>query len=520
MGEVALRSRRRRIIDRPRLIRALDRSGAQVRTLVASAGYGKTTLAEQWSGVPGRRTTWFRARRSAADVAVVARGFAEAAADILPGAGGRMLERLAVTPDPDRDAELLAEMLAVDLATWPSDAWVVVDDYQWVAESRASDAFVGTIVANAPVQLLVAGRTRPSWVTSRDVLYGNVLEIGRAALAMTEEEIDLVLGSARDLAPGLLALAEGWPAVVALSSASTAAEMQVDPEVPEELFDFFADEVFRRLDPAVQDGLCRLAALPVVDEDVAHVALGESVAATVLLEAVDLGIMDAREGRLELHPLAASFLQRRAVDSQPPIEDSVIVGVVDVYRRRGEWDAAFELAHRRGMVDVLEAVLREGVDQLLRFGRLATLESWLQAAADAEVVSPALRVAEAELSLRHGRHFTALTLLEPDLADPPRDEAVAFDVFSTAARAAHIAAKEHDALDYYERALERATTREQRRAAIEGSCAPRPWRCRLPTISSSSSGRRLTEETPPSSSGSLTGRLVSDSALATTRSDQ
>jgi len=48
------RLRRRRILERPRLIWALDRSRARVRMLVAGAGYGKTTLAEQWAA-QGRR---------------------------------------------------------------------------------------------------------------------------------------------------------------------------------------------------------------------------------------------------------------------------------------------------------------------------------------------------------------------------------------------------------------------------------------------------------------------------------
>ena len=66
--------RRRRIIERPRLIRALDRSQARVRMLVAAAGYGKTILSEQWAGQEGRRAAWYRARRSAIDVAVLATG--------------------------------------------------------------------------------------------------------------------------------------------------------------------------------------------------------------------------------------------------------------------------------------------------------------------------------------------------------------------------------------------------------------------------------------------------------------
>ena len=46
--------KRRRIIERPRLFAFLDESRARVRTLVAPAGYGKTTLAEQWVARDGR----------------------------------------------------------------------------------------------------------------------------------------------------------------------------------------------------------------------------------------------------------------------------------------------------------------------------------------------------------------------------------------------------------------------------------------------------------------------------------
>src|SRR5262245_44600891 len=91
------RIRPRRLIERPRLIRALDRSDARVRALVAGPGYGKSILAEQWGASDDRSVAWFRARRSAADVTVVARGLVAAADEIVPGAGRRMLQRLAVT---------------------------------------------------------------------------------------------------------------------------------------------------------------------------------------------------------------------------------------------------------------------------------------------------------------------------------------------------------------------------------------------------------------------------------------
>ena len=73
--------RGRRIIERPRLTCALDLSTARIRMLVAGSGYGKTILLEQWAPRDGRVVGWFRARPSATDVAVVARGLARAHVD-------------------------------------------------------------------------------------------------------------------------------------------------------------------------------------------------------------------------------------------------------------------------------------------------------------------------------------------------------------------------------------------------------------------------------------------------------
>ena len=39
----------RRIIERPRLLRRLEEANARTILLVAPAGYGKTTLAQQWA---------------------------------------------------------------------------------------------------------------------------------------------------------------------------------------------------------------------------------------------------------------------------------------------------------------------------------------------------------------------------------------------------------------------------------------------------------------------------------------
>jgi ATP/maltotriose-dependent transcriptional regulator MalT len=186
--------------------------------LVAGAGYGKTTLAEQWAA-HGHRVAWIRARRSSADVAVLARQMAAAGASVVPGADRRLTERLNATKDPAEELSILVDLLSEDLAAWPDDAWLAIDDYQYVKESATAEAFVEGVIDQSPVQVLIATRERPSWVSMRSVLYGEVLEIGQAMLAMSEEEVqDLLAGANEELSTGLLALAGGWPAVVGLAS--------------------------------------------------------------------------------------------------------------------------------------------------------------------------------------------------------------------------------------------------------------------------------------------------------------
>ena len=64
--------RRRRIIERPRLMRMLDDGQGRIRMLVAPAGYGKTTLARQW--LEGKRAAWYTGTPASTDVAALAAG--------------------------------------------------------------------------------------------------------------------------------------------------------------------------------------------------------------------------------------------------------------------------------------------------------------------------------------------------------------------------------------------------------------------------------------------------------------
>ncbi len=463
------RIRRRKIIERPRLIRALDRSDARVRMLVAGPGYGKTILTEQWAPRGQHVVGWFRARRSAADVAVTARALVAASDAVVGGAGRRLLERLTVTQDPEREAVLLAEMLAEDLGGWPDQGWLVIDDYHHVAVSVASEAFVQTIVGCSPVQILIASRTRPSWVAPRAILEGEVLEIPQASLAMSADETEEILQGARtELTSGLVALAGGWPAVVGL--AGMAPDIQdIDAVMPETLYEFFAEELYRGLEPTVRTGLAILAAMPLVDRPLAATLLGANQAEKVCNEAIAIGVLEDREGRLDFHPLMRSYIERRALDEKEVATSEGIANAWAHYSSRDEPDAAFDLAHQFGDPSDIDRLLVESMDGLLNNARLPTLELWVSRAAALAGETPTVLVAQAEIALRRGRPLIAQSLADRAKRDERATQSILYRASIIGGRAAHIGLREHDALTLYQEAEAMSSSDAERRLARWGT---------------------------------------------------
>ena len=430
---------RRRVIQRPRLLGLLDESKTRVRTLIAPAGYGKTTLAEQWIHTKGRRGGWYTARRSSTDVAALALGLAQVSTTLVPGCDERLREHLRALSGSTAKVDVLAEILCEDLASWPKDGWLVIDDYQEISASEDAERFVGALAMAAPVQLLIASRQRPSWVTARRILYDEVLELNQTTLAMDAHEASQVLaGRSPPSAAGLVAVANGWPAVIGLAGVSNV-ELEGSEQLPESLYRFFAEEVFASLDDDVKGGLATLGVAPVLDRELAAELLGPERAEVVSGAALEVGILVERGGLFELHPLARSFLEDRCAQLGFSPEPDSVLKTVDHYIARREWDAAFDVIARSVLGDRLELLVLEALDDLLDTARLQTVEAWCEMGASLNLEAPALLLARSEVALRHGNlaesqdYAEAAASLKSDLK---------FRALCLAGRAAHIASRE------------------------------------------------------------------------------
>jgi ATP/maltotriose-dependent transcriptional regulator MalT len=122
----------RHVIKRPRLTKLLDEAEAPILLLVAPAGYGKTTLAREWTAQRGRTALWYRARTGASDVAVIARSISKALAPLSSTVERSTRELLAALNRPEDEPEVIADLLADELDDWPVGTWLVIDEYELV----------------------------------------------------------------------------------------------------------------------------------------------------------------------------------------------------------------------------------------------------------------------------------------------------------------------------------------------------------------------------------------------------
>jgi ATP/maltotriose-dependent transcriptional regulator MalT len=453
--------KRRRIIERPRLISLLDESPARVRTLIAPAGYGKTTLADQWIAKGGRRGAWFTLRPSSTDVAALALGLARAATAVIAGCDVRLREHLRALPAPAEHVDVLADLLGEDLADWPSDAWLVLDDYQEIVGRTDAEKFVEALLAESPIQLLITSRQRPSWITMRRILYGEILELNQTELAMDGHEAAEVLADRNAAsASGLVALASGWPAVIGLASV-TEAEIGEQESVPESLYQFFAEEVYGALEDEVQTGLATLAIAPLIDHGLATRLLSED-AERICATALDVGILVERDGRFEIHPLARAFLENTRETLATSVTAAAVAECISHFRERRDWDAAFDVIVRHGEPAQVESLLGDALDELLETARLSTIDSWCD---HAGTEPPIPSLARAEVALRRGRLVAAQAHAESVTTDRPE---IQFRALSVAGRAAHLSSREEEALALFERAEAIAPTDELRRESLIG----------------------------------------------------
>ena len=445
------------------IARLEEGGGARVAVFAAPAGYGKTTLARQWSQRQIGPVGWYRTTRASGDVALLAVQLDEVLASIapdLPREPHKVASIASVNPSP----EPLGRAILRTFESLTQDVLLVVDEWE-LAGTPEAEKLLSMLVDGLDIRFLITTRTRPDWFTPRLEVYGEGLEIGLDELAMTDEEAARVLnafgavsGRAR-----MMRTAGGWPAVLGLAAMSGDIDLTSSRLLSHTLYDFLASELLATAATETQTALMLLATASVTDLDGARALLGSDTDEAIR-DAVARGLLAVTERRsLSLHPLLRELLIRRFAETDSATRGGLLLRCRRLITAR-RWDEALCVAEAGHDAAFVTEAIGAALDDLLAAGRTSSLQRWVAACRAAGADGGLIDYAESEALLRGAELDRAMALATQ--AAGSLDGDLAARAHLVAGRSAHLTDRSNRTEQHAELAAASAETSETREGAL------------------------------------------------------
>ncbi|MCP3707771.1 LuxR C-terminal-related transcriptional regulator [Paraburkholderia sp. CNPSo 3274] len=416
-------------------------ASAQTARLVlirASAGFGKTTLLQQYAGhcrAHRREVAWLRLDAADNDLG----RFLQHLDAALPGTRTPR----ALTLDPDTFASSLIERVAAH----GKPLAILFDDFESV-QSPAVLAFMQDLIAALPPgnALVAASRVTPELGIGRIRARGELLDINPAALRFTlaeasafiREKCALPLRDA-DIAT-LHRCTEGWATAIYLATLSLRTRTDHAAFVASfsgtnlELAEYLAEDILARQSEACRSFLLETSALPEFSAALCDAATGRNDSREMLdyLERANLFLvpLDGERSWYRYHRLFASFLQHRLRAAQPEREREVHGAAarwyLDAQRPVPAIDHLLDAGDEAGAL----AEIARHSRALLGSGRLRLLMRWLDRIGAARLATrPDVGLTYAWVLLLNRRYADAMrttqSIVEGSVGQPNQDS-VAF----------------------------------------------------------------------------------------------
>ena len=379
-------------IARPRLIDQLSRSEARLVTITAPAGYGKTTLAVDWSirqQSAGLAVSWLRAEAEHNEPGVFLLYLARAIEAVCPGAA-------AVAVDMLEDSRLAPEYAVIaalvnGIAESGEELCLFIDDYHLLAKDEIHCA-IRFLHSHAPrhFRLVITAREEPKLPLGHLRAAGELLEIDAGQLRFSLEEagrffqLDSVGLSDEDI-QAFQHETGGWAA--ALRIAATSLRSGASPEQilramrgsGRDIQSYLA-EIFARFPPALHDFMVRSSVLKSLAPDLCDVVLATDNASAIL-ETLHYRyqLVEAEAGRetaFRFHPLIATYLRRQS--RSLPAET-----ITALHRRAAQWfherswyADAIRHAIEAGEVELATSWIEACAMRMIKAGDIREVLSW------------------------------------------------------------------------------------------------------------------------------------------------
>ena len=399
--------------------RLLQRLAAAANTPIvlisASAGYGKSTLAAQWSAHCQRPVAWINIDRGDNDPVVFLNSLAHALDRIDP-LDPQLLEELSGTLPRLEDVVLPAFAAELDrLAPFE----LILDDAHELTgpTSLAALEFLFDGV-RAGSQVVLVTRIDLALPFARRRVSGDLFEIRADELALNVDETrELVAFNGKHLSAEMLELlherTEGWPAGIALALHTLDESAPVDDIAQtlsgghREIADYLTEVILYRETEERRRFLLATSVLTQMTPPLCDAVLGVTGSSDVLAELERSNsfviALDDHRGWYRYHHLFAELLRTELERVDPELAVACLSRAATWYEQSGDPGEAFRCAHECGDLKLAGRIALASIDSFRRSGQLETVKLWLLDCTDEEISSdPQLAIVAAWVHLHLG----------------------------------------------------------------------------------------------------------------------
>jgi LuxR family maltose regulon positive regulatory protein len=376
----------RRVALNERLAREVSRP---IVSVVAPAGYGKTTLLAQWAEHSGRAVAWVSVDEQDNDPKVLL-GYVARALDAVQPVARQVFDALA-SPAGSVPGSVVPR-LGNAFAAMTAPVLLILDDVHVLrnSECRAALSVLADHVPDSG-RLVLAGRDQPPLRIARLRAEDKIAEIGPAELALTRAEAGLLLRDAEvildeeDLTD-LHRRTEGWAVGLYLA----ALYLREGGSLPDaaasfggsDLFvsEYLESELLARISPGQRKFLTRAAVLERMTGSLCEAALGLPGSSRTLAELSRSNILlvplDHRGEWYRYHHLFRDMLRADLERREPGLAPAMRRRAAAWYLQHDLPEEALEYSLLAGDVETVARLVETLWRPLYIRGRTATLQRW------------------------------------------------------------------------------------------------------------------------------------------------
>jgi LuxR family maltose regulon positive regulatory protein len=353
--EVPLPAIGQSVVRTPLLNRLRAAADGTITTIVAPAGYGKTTLLAQWAERTRRPVLWA--------------GF---------------------EPEDD-DAERVEARL--EALTEEPGLLALLDDVHVLRSAAALDSLKRLVGRRAPgATVVLASRRPPQLPLARLRAQGLLLEIGADELALTDRDAETLLRRAGVLLPpkeaaSLTARLEGWPAALYLAALSLRAGAQAAAVGGDDRFiaDYLETEHLAALSSAQRDFALQTSVCEQLTAEACDALLERSDSRQMLQSLERAGMvvpLDQRRLRYRYPRLVREFLRVELERSEPDRARALHRAAAKLAAPEEAIEHAAAACDTAGVAELADRLAISACGR----GRLGSLERWLDLLHDEDVI--------------------------------------------------------------------------------------------------------------------------------------